>query len=128
MQRFVVRKAQLERFRDLASDELAKIVRDDLEAHHDDLVRGIGQVKFARRIQTGIEQANALGLTRKLTVSLYAELRFLLGPDFRHHPLFAPILQQNQSGADDRLLGAVESLTEEQWQSVRRRHQSGEWT
>ena len=127
MNKFVVRNEQIDRFRRNAEEDLARKIRDDLEAHHEPVIRGLTQIELAQRIRTGIERAKLHGLSKKYAVAMFVELMFLVGPSFDEYPPAAAILKRIDLPPDSRVDHIVNTFTEDQWQGARRRYDASAW-
>lgn len=127
MNKLIVRNQQVDTFRRNAEEALARKIRDDLEAHHEPLIRGLTQVALAQRIRTGIDRAKSHGLSKKYAIAMFVELMFMVGPNFDEYPPAAAILKRTDLDPDSRIDYIVNTFTEDQWQGARRRYDASQW-
>ncbi|HYZ84479.1 MAG TPA: hypothetical protein VE621_08755 [Bryobacteraceae bacterium] len=127
MKGFVVRNEQLDRFRNEKEEELARVIRNDLERNHPQTTQGLSPAIMAYRIRTGIDRARTHGLSKQYAVAMFVELMFLIGPDFDEYPPFKATLRRKDLKPDDRIDVLVAETTERQWQNARLRYNPAAW-
>lgn len=119
--------AQMLEFRKQQDVALARHVVEDLRAHHPRTLLDITPETAEARARTGIGRGRARGLTRKDTLALYAELMFLVAPNFDRYPPVRAILEDTSVTPDARMDRVVERITGAQWESARMRSGPQAW-
>ena len=123
----VIRPEQKEVFSAANEDQVAAAIARDLEANHPPVVSGIPPERLKLMIRSGMGRAKSHGLMKKYTVALFVEVMFLVAPNFDEYPPVAYIFRRQDLRPDDRMDLVVDTLTDPQWESVRRRSDPLAW-
>lgn len=119
--------AQMAEFRKQQDAALARHVVEDLRTNHPRTLLDMTPETAEARARTGIGRGRARGLTRKDTLALFAELMFLVAPNFDRYPPVRAILEDASGTPDERMDRVVERITNAQWESARMRSDPQAW-
>ena len=108
--------------RTFARDLLASIHK-----RYPEVVAGLPDELLLRRIEHGIEKASRYEIRSRFGVACFAQLMFLIAPDFDEDAVFRKRLQDRRFSPDRRIEILLQETKDADWEEAKRRCHPNAW-
>jgi hypothetical protein len=123
----IIRKEQMEVFRQRAERNFIDSVVKQLRSDHTETVHDVPEDKIYKRVEYGLQRGRGYGLTWQNSLSAFVTLMFDIAPDFDRFPEFHKYLTDESVTANERMGILLRETTEVDWENAQGRSGQAKW-